>query len=258
MAIGANDLLENVISLGGPDERFGILIMHSDVLLDSRDQFGHAAEDAARQTVGRDAAKVALDHVEPRSGRRREMDVKARMLLQPRLDLGMLVRGVVVADQVQLLVLGRLAVDLAQEVEPFDMAMALRATGNHGAVQRTHRGKQRGRAVALVVVGHRLRPALLERQPGLRAIQCLHLDLLVAAQHQGMLRRRHIQTDDVFEFLDELRIARDLEGLDQVRLEAVGAPHLEHRRIGDAQLGGQLARAPVSGALRLGLRRRRP
>jgi hypothetical protein len=46
-----------------------------------------------------------------------------------------------------------------------------------------------------------------------------------------------------------------LKVFDQMRLEAVGLPHLEHRGIRDAQLGGQLARAPVGGALRLRLRR---
>ena len=35
------------------------------------------------------------------------MNVKARMLLQPFLDLGMLVRGVIVTDQVQRLALRR-------------------------------------------------------------------------------------------------------------------------------------------------------
>ncbi len=105
------------MGLGGPDERLGILAMRGDVLLDSGDQFGHAAEDATRQAIAGKATGEALDDVEPGSGRRREMNVEARMLLQPRLDLRMLVCRVVVADQMQGFVLGRLAVDLAQEVE---------------------------------------------------------------------------------------------------------------------------------------------
>ena len=70
-----------------------------------------------------------------------------------------------------------------------------------------------------------------------------------------MLWWRHVQADDVFKFLDELRIARYLEGFDPVRLEAVGPPHLLHRGIGDAELGGQLTRTPVGRALRFRLRR---
>ena len=72
------------------------------------------------------------------------MDMEARMLLQPLLDLRMLVRRVVVADQMQCLVLGRLAVDLAQEVEPFDMAVTLGTAGDHRTVQCAHRREQRG------------------------------------------------------------------------------------------------------------------
>ncbi len=41
-----------------------------------------------------------------------------------------------------------------------------------------------------VVVRHRDRAALLERQSRLRAVQRLHLVLLVAAQHERMLGRR--------------------------------------------------------------------
>lgn len=104
-------------------------------------------------------------------------------------------------------------------------------------------------------MGHRFGPPFLERQTRLGTIQRLNLALFVAAKHQGMIRRRHVQSYDVFEFLDEPRIARHLEGLDQVRLEAVGLPYFEHSGIRNAEFGGQLARTPVGSALRLGLRR---
>lgn len=83
----------------------------------------------------------------------------------------------------------------------------------------------------------------------------LHLTFLVAAQHQRMLRRRHIQADDFLKLLNKFRIARYLERLDQVRLETIGLPDLEHRRIRNAKLGGQLARAPMRGTFRHRLRR---
>ena len=66
--------------------------MHGDVLVNGGDEFRDAAKDAARQAIGRDTAEEALDHIEPGGGGRGEMDVKARMLLQPFLDLGVLVR----------------------------------------------------------------------------------------------------------------------------------------------------------------------
>lgn len=43
--------------------------------------------------------------------------------------------------------------------------------------------------------------------PGLRAVQRLDLALLIAAQHQRMLGRRHVQADDVFELFDKLTMS---------------------------------------------------
>ena len=60
--------------------------------------------------------------------------------------------------------------------------------------------------------------------PGCVRSSALDLALLVAAQHQRMLRRGHVQTHDVFEFLNEPRVARNLEPAHQMRLDAVGLP----------------------------------
>ena len=63
------------------------------------------------------------------------MDGEARMFFEPFFDLGMLVRGVIVADQVQLFSFRRLTVDLAQECQPFGVAVALVTTGDDRTVQ---------------------------------------------------------------------------------------------------------------------------
>ncbi len=100
----------------------------------------------------------------------------------------MLVHGVVVGDQMQRLVFGCLTIDLAQELQPLGVAMALLTLGDDLAVEHVERGKQRGRTIALVVMRHRGGAALLQWQPRLRAVQRLHLALFVAAQHQRMIR----------------------------------------------------------------------
>ncbi len=89
--------------------------------------------------------------------------------------------------------------------------MPLLALGDDLAIQYIERGEQRGRAVAFVVMGHGSRASLLQRQTGLSTVQCLHLALLIAAEHQGMLGGREIQADDVFELFNELRTTRDFE-----------------------------------------------
>jgi hypothetical protein len=47
-------------------------------------------------------------------------------------------------------------------------------------------GKQRGRAVPLLLVGHRAGPPLLERQSGLGAVERLDLRFLVDREHDGL------------------------------------------------------------------------
>jgi len=111
----------------------------------------------------------------------------------------MLMGGVVVANQMQCFVLGGFPIDLAQEGEPFVMTVTMVAASNDRAVERVQCGKQGCGAMTLVVVGQRYRTALLQRQPRLSTVQGLNLTLLVAAEHQRMLRWRQIQSDDVFE-----------------------------------------------------------
>jgi hypothetical protein len=62
----------------------------------------------------------------------------------------------------------------------------------------------------------------LQRQAGLSTIQSLNLALLVGTQHQRMLRRVEVQTDNVFQFLGELRIVDDFEGFDEMRFSTRG------------------------------------
>ena len=154
----------------------------------------------------------------------------------------------------QRLVLGRLAVDLLEELEPFGVGVALLALADDLAIEDIQRRKQRGRAMALVVVRHRLRPAFLERQSGLGAIERLHLALLIATQYQGMFGRGQVQPHDVFELLDELRVARDLEAAHQVGLQAVGLPVPHDGAGAHPQHRPHLAGAPVRGRFGHGLR----
>ena len=63
------------------------------------------------------------------------MNMKARMLGEPLLNVRMLVGSVVVADQMQCLVLRVLPIDLTQERKPLDMSMTLLATRDDGFLQ---------------------------------------------------------------------------------------------------------------------------
>ena len=125
------------------------------------------------------------------------MHVEPGMFLEPGFNGGMLVRSIVVADEVQVFVFRCFPVDLAQELQPFGVAMTLLALTDHGDVEGIERGKERRRAMTFVVMGHRRGASLLQRQTGLRAVERLYLALLVAAQHERMLGWIQVQTHDV-------------------------------------------------------------
>lgn len=101
LAACAFDFGEDVRGRGRPDKRRRTGIVSFQVSGDGFDQLGEAAKDSATQPPGGQVTKEALDHVEPRGARRGEVQMKAWMLGKPRLDLGMLVRGIVIQDQMQ-------------------------------------------------------------------------------------------------------------------------------------------------------------
>ena len=119
------------------------------------------------------------------------------------------------------------------------------------------RGVEAGGAVALVVVGHPLRLAGLDRQRRLGAVQRLDLGLLIDAQHQRAFRRVEVEPDDVDHLLDQLRVVGELERADLVGLELVITPDPVHRRRRDPRRGREPAHAPVRAPVRRRLQRLR-
>jgi hypothetical protein len=57
-----------------------------------------------------------------------------------------------------------------------------------------------------------------QREHRLGAVESLDLGFLVHAQHKGAIGRVHVEPDDVAHLLDEQRIGRELEALDEVWL----------------------------------------
>jgi hypothetical protein len=101
--------------------------------------------------------------------------------------------------------------------------MTSMAFADHASRFEVERREQRGRPVTDVVMGPRFDVAEAHGQQRLGAIERLNLRLLIDAQHQGTLRRGHVEPDDVADLFDEQRIFRQLEGADAVRLEGEGA-----------------------------------
>ena len=184
------------------------------------------------------------------------MHVDARVARQPPLDRGMFVRGIVVGDQVQGLALGNLTINQTKEPQPFLVPMARQAGGDDGALRDIQGGKERGGAMALIIVRHRAAATGLERQAGLGAIQGLDLAFLIHAQDHGMLGRVQIQAHHILQLVLEVGISTEFKGPDPVRLQAMGGPDPMHERGIRAQVSGQGAGGPVGGRRRLRLGRR--
>ena len=71
--------------------------------------------------------------------------------------------------------------------------MALHVAADDGAIEHVEGGKQRRSAMALVVVGQSAGAALLQRQPGLGAVECLNLALFVDREDDRMGGRIDIE-----------------------------------------------------------------
>src|SRR5262245_16956048 len=110
----------------------------ADGLFELRDAFEHAV---ANPVVG-NVPKPALDDIEPRTAGRDEVNVESLVSLQPTLDLRMLVRGVVVDDEVQIEVWRRFRIDLLEEPDPLLVSMSRQTLGDDPALRQFDGCKQ--------------------------------------------------------------------------------------------------------------------
>src|SRR5258708_16219487 len=95
--------------------------------------------------------------------------MERRMPFEPGADLGMLMRRVVVDDQVQLPLGRSLPVDLVEEADELLMPMAAHALADDLALEHVECREQRRGAMALVIMRHRPASAALQRHPRPRA-----------------------------------------------------------------------------------------
>jgi hypothetical protein len=205
-----------------------------EVVADCIFQITKALEDTAPDALRRDLGEEAFDEVHPRRARGREVQMKTRMLRQPRLHLLCLVGSEGVEHEVQIEALVRRSVNVAQELQELLRPMTRQAFSDDKAASNFERREQRRRAVTLLVVRDGGGATRLKRQARLRAVEGLDLTLFVDAQHQRVLGWVHVKPDDVGDFLLELRIVGYLEGLHEMRLEPGLAPDPLQAGVADA------------------------
>ena len=149
----------------------------------------------------------------------REVQMEAWPRRQPPLDLGVLVRRVVVQYQVDVQLHRHLPVDQTQERQELLVAVPLPALPEYLARWRCPARRTASSCRAGRRRGCSLRRSRAHRQRRLGAIERLNLRLLVHAQDHRVVGRVEVQPDDVAHLLDEERIGGQLEGLRQMRLD---------------------------------------
>jgi hypothetical protein len=183
------------------------------------------------------------------------MGDEARMPLQPTLHAGMFMRAVVVHHDMQLQMVWKLFVQPFEKFQELLVAMPRIAFSDHFAFGQLQRGKERGRPVPLVVVGHRSAATALERQSRLRAIQGLDLALFINTEHQGLGGRIQIQPHHVGQLLQEVRVSGQLETRGAVRFDLMTLPDPVDRGLAHPLLLGHGAATPVGRPGRFALQR---
>ena len=157
----------------------------------------------------------------------------------------MLMGGIIVENDMDGLTVGDLGVDGVEEADELLMAVALHVLADDGAIEDVERGKERGRPMSLVIVGHGAEASLFHRQTGLGAVERLDLGFLVHREHDGVGRRIDIEADNVAQLSGEVRIVGELELPPAIGLEAVCLPDAPDRAGADAGGLGHHVTGPV-------------
>src|SRR5664280_1758852 len=167
------------------------------------------------------------------------------MLDQPGLDVLLFVGGVVVQNHMNRKTFGYFPVHRAHELQELLVAVLVHAGTDDSPIDCVQSSEKCRGAVPLVVAGGCAGSAPGHRQRSLGVVQGLDGGLLVHAQHHRLLGRVQVEPDDVDELLLKGWVVRELERLDQVRLEATPGPDPLNCGWTDPDLFGHRATAPM-------------
>ena len=187
-------------------------------------QILHPVERAPTHPLGGQLGQPALDQIKPTGTGRHQVGDEARMPREPSSHLGVWVSPLVVHHQVPGHRARKFLVETAQESPELLVPMTRQALPDDPAREHLQGRQQRGRALALIVVGQGPAAPLLQGQARRRAVPRLNLALLIHANHQRQLGRIQLKADHVGQLFQKLGIARQLEALHPGRLHLVTPP----------------------------------
>jgi hypothetical protein len=165
--------------------------------LDSVDQFSHTFEDTSTDTPGSHDAKPALNLVHPRRSSRSKMQVEPTMPFKPFIRLSVLLRAVVVQDQVQVYLGRSFVIQSSQELEKLLMAMASVTIPDYLSCGYIQGSKQTGRPITNIIVRMPFHLSRSQWKKRLSPIQSLDLALFIHTQNQCLLWKMKIQPHNI-------------------------------------------------------------
>jgi hypothetical protein len=136
----------------GPHEQLAVLVVVGDEAIDFRGQILDRSERPATDRLVGDDREESLDLVEPGRIGRSKVQVQARTREQTRLDLRMLVAGIVFDGAMHFEFSRNGLVDSAQELEELLVPIARLAQREDRAVKHIQCSKQRRGAVTHIIV----------------------------------------------------------------------------------------------------------
>ena len=222
----ALDAGEDVVGRFGPSEGLWICVVVADEGHDIGAQGLDTAINAAPDLFVGDEGEEAFDLIELGGTGRREMHMPVRPFGKPVPDRRCFVRGAVVQDAMDIEIARDGRLNLVEKPVELRGAVAGIAFADDLAGRNIEGRKQRGRAVAGVVVtalGGLARPYRRQR---LAAVERLDLGLLIDAQDDGMLGWRYIETDHVAYFGHEVGSVESLN----VSIRCSCRPKIRQRR----------------------------
>ncbi len=240
------NLCQDIFTLGMPSVSLGILSPVGQILLDGLDQFSHTAKAAGANGVFGQLRKESLHQVQPTAARGRKMQMKPGTALQPSLDLRMLMRAIVIHNQVKVEPGWSFPIDLLEKSQPFHMGVLGFGSRNDLALQIAQGRKQGDRSMPEVIVSLGANVTDSQRQARLTAFQCLALALFVAAEHQRLVRRMEVQPDHIPKLALKVGIRRHLEDPRQMRLQLILFPNLMHTVTRNPHRPGHTPHAPAT------------
>ena len=240
-------------SLGGilvaPSERDRRFVVVADITHNFPGKIRPGCEDAASNNVALDLREPDFDLVEPRRVSGREVKMDARVLAQESFDGFGFVGREIVGNDVDFPPRFHTGNHLLQKDDEFGAGMAVGGLAQDLSAGGVECRIERKGAMAAVFEPVPFRPSGRERQHRVEAIEGLNGALLIHTEDCRVGGRAQIETNDVGHLGLEVSIIALHVVAPTVGLQPGLGPDSGHAHMVDAKLRGQLAAAPVRGAI---------